>query len=124
MEAEGAAAAPAPPAPPPVSRNDLVLVAGFTGAAVASRVVDLRGPRREVALAGHSLPPLCAFRLVTGRRCPGCGMTRGFLYMFRGDILNALRANHLTPVAFVLAAREVARAASRLLRRVAAARAR
>lgn len=118
-------AADAPVAiPPPPSRQDLILVAGFAGAAVASRVVDLRGPRREVAVAGRRLPPLCAFRLVTGRRCPGCGMTRGFLYLFRGDVVNAVRANHLTPVAFVLAAREVSRAASRLLRRVAAARAR
>jgi hypothetical protein len=117
-------AAEPPIAIPPPSRNDLVLVVGFAGAAVASRVVDLRGPRREIALAGHRLPPLCAFRLVTGRRCPGCGMTRGFLYMFRGDLVNAIRANHLTPVAFVLAAREVARAASRIVRRVAAGRAR
>ena len=125
MAAEGPpAASPASPPPPPPSRQDLILVAGFTGAAVASRVVDLGGPRREIALAGHRLPPLCAFRLVTGRRCPGCGMTRGFLYMFRGDLLNAVRANPLPPVAFLLAAREVSRAASRVLRRVAAVRAR
>jgi hypothetical protein len=139
MAAEGTAAAlaaspsvpsapAAPPSTPPVaappSRHDRLLVAGFAGAALASRVVDLRGPRREVALAGFKLPPLCAFRLVTGRRCPGCGMTRGFLYMFRGDVRSAIRANHLTPVAFVLTAREVARAVSRMLRRVAAAPAR
>jgi hypothetical protein len=139
MAPEVAAAAPAvspsvrsaPAAPPratptaaPPSRHDRLLVAGFAGAAVASWVVDLRGPRREVALAGRKLPPLCAFRLVTGRRCPGCGMTRGFLYMFRGDLRSAVRANHLTPVAFVLTAREVARAVSRLLMRVAAAPAR
>jgi hypothetical protein len=43
-------------------------------------------------------------------------MTRGFLYMFRLEPLNAARANPASPVVFALAASSVADSARRLLR--------
>lgn len=88
---------------------------GFAALAAASRLVELRGPRDDVALGGRRLPPLCLFRLTTGHRCPSCGTTRAFLYMFRLEPLNAVRANVLSPLTFALTALTVSRAAVRLL---------
>lgn len=53
-------------------------------------------------LAGRELPPLCPIKKMTGHRCPGCGMSRGLVYMFRMRAMEAFRANKLSPIAFVL----------------------
>ena len=105
---------------PPLSRqrrDDLVRVLAFAAGAIVSRLVGATGPRGDITVRGRRLPPLCAFRLVTGHRCPGCGMTRGFLYMFRLEPLNALRANPMSPVVFAITAASVAESAQRLLPR-------
>ncbi len=90
-------------------------MAGFAAMAVASRILELRGPRDDIALGGRRLPPMCAFRIVTGHRCPGCGSTRAFLYMFRLEPLNAMRANVFSPITFALTTLTASRAAIRLL---------
>ena len=107
---------------PPRSRRyrpsrveDLLWVFGFAAGAVGSRVLELRGPRDDIALGGRRLPPMCAFRIVTGHRCPGCGTTRAFLYMFRLEPLNAVRANVFSPITFALTTLAASRAAIRLL---------
>ena len=41
--------------------------------------------------AGHGVP--CAFRLVTGLQCPGCGVTTMTLALLAGDFGAARRAN-------------------------------
>lgn len=46
--------------------------------------------------------PLCPFHVITGLNCPGCGMTRGFNALFRGDILGALHFNALIPFFAIL----------------------
>ena len=109
---------------PPLSRalrDDVFRVLAFAAGAVASRLLGATGPRGDVTVRGRRLPPLCAFRLVTGHRCPGCGMTRGFLYMFRLEPLNALRANPMSPVIFAITTASVAASAQRLLRATSAA---
>lgn len=46
--------------------------------------------------------PVCPLHALTGLNCPGCGLTRGFHALFRGDVLTALHFNALLPVfAFV-----------------------
>ena len=95
--------------------EDFLWVFGFVGLGVASRVFDLRGPRDDIALGGRRMPPLCMFRLVTGHRCPSCGTTRAFLYMFRLEPLNAMRANVFSPVTFALTTVAAWKAALRLL---------
>jgi Protein of unknown function (DUF2752) len=67
---------------------------------------------------------MCVFRLVTGHRCPSCGTTRAFLYMFRLEPLNAVRANVFSPVTFALTTLAVSRAAVRLLAAATAQRSR
>lgn len=81
-------------------RDELTWIAAFAAIAVAARVVRLDGPARSIVLHGHELPALCPIRALTGRPCPSCGMTRGFLYMMRRDVRNAGRANRLAPLAF------------------------
>ena len=91
------------------------MVLGFGGLALASRLVELRGPRDDIALGGRRLPPMCVWRLTTGHRCPSCGTTRAFLYIFRLEPLNAVRANVFSPITFALTTLTVLRAATRLL---------
>lgn len=38
----------------------------------------------------------CAFKSVFGIPCPGCGLTRGFRSLFKGDIVSAFSYNILT----------------------------
>ena len=113
-----------PPRTGPSLLEDVLWVAGFMSAVVASRMLELRGPRRDIALRGRRLPPLCAFRLLTGRRCPSCGTTRAFLYMLRLEPLNAVRANVFSPITFALATLAVTRAGVRLAARTTAQRSR
>ena len=40
-------------------------------------------------------PTVCPFALLTGTACPGCGMTRAFGYLARGDLASALRYHPL-----------------------------
>jgi hypothetical protein len=47
------------------------------------------------------LPVCCPFNLITGIPCPGCGMTRAFLALARGDLITAL---HYNPFSMLLAA--------------------
>jgi hypothetical protein len=43
-------------------------------------------------------PVLCPFRLLTGLPCPGCGLTRSWVYLVHGDIGRAVVANPFGPV--------------------------
>ncbi len=42
--------------------------------------------------------PVCPLFALTGCACPGCGLTRGFHALFRGDIITAIDFNALIPV--------------------------
>jgi hypothetical protein len=41
----------------------------------------------------ESGPVVCPFRLITGLPCPGCGLTRSWVFIAHGDLGAALRAN-------------------------------
>lgn len=42
-------------------------------------------------LTGYGIP--CVFRLVTGFKCPGCGLTHAYLELFKGNIHGAMEYN-------------------------------
>src|SRR5438128_2532453 len=48
------------------------------------------------------LPGLCLWRLITGRRCPGCSMGRAFIALGHGHLAPARQANALSPYVYAL----------------------
>lgn len=44
---------------------------------------------------------LCWFKRVTDRPCGGCGLTRGFVQLAHGHVVEAVRLNPLTPAVFL-----------------------
>ncbi len=43
-------------------------------------------------------PAICPFRMLTGRRCPLCGLTRASRALSRGDIRGMLESHPLAPL--------------------------
>lgn len=64
---------------------------------VAAFLLRVRTDQRVelAALAGLPLPELCQFRAVLGWDCPGCGLTRSFIYLASGDIEASLAVNRV-----------------------------
>jgi len=61
----------------------------------------------ELLIAGTSVrvPDLCQFKQIFGRNCPGCGMTRSFVYSARLQLADAWSIQPIgTLLAIVLAA--------------------
>lgn len=44
---------------------------------------------------------LCPFRATTGLPCPGCGLTRAFCAIVRGELERALHFNIISPIVFL-----------------------
>jgi Protein of unknown function (DUF2752) len=38
-----------------------------------------------IRLLGYPIPPLCTFKMLTGFDCPGCGLTRAFVFALHGQ---------------------------------------
>jgi hypothetical protein len=47
-------------------------------------------------------PVICPFRLVTGLPCPGCGLTRSWVYLVHGQWLDSVAANPFGAVLLAL----------------------
>ncbi|NGN95020.1 DUF2752 domain-containing protein [Nocardioides sp. KC13] len=43
-------------------------------------------------------PVICPFRALTGLPCPGCGLTRSWVYLMHGDVGSSLASNWFGPV--------------------------
>lgn len=55
-------------------------------------------PLDEIALGRD----LCLFKAITGKQCPGCGMTRAIASILRGDFQAALHYNFRVIIVFPL----------------------
>ncbi len=65
--------------------------------AVAALMLQVRG-HEQVFLAFFpelTLPPLCMSREWFGVSCPGCGLTRSFIYLAQGDWLASWQVHRL-----------------------------
>jgi hypothetical protein len=52
-------------------------------------------------IGGHrGLPVCCPFRLLTGHRCPLCGLTRSWDYLLRGKVGLSFREHPAGPILF------------------------
>ncbi len=95
-----------PVRPDPLSTSELVLLAGFLGVLAAS---VLLGPGEEgVRVLGVEIPSFCLFRQLTGLRCPGCGLTRSFVFLAHGQFLEALRMHPLGPILYLVVIQQAA----------------
>jgi apolipoprotein N-acyltransferase len=71
---------------PTTTRSPVAALAlASTGALVAARLLT--------PTAASSGPVVCPFRLATGLPCPGCGMTRAWVFLAHGDLGAAVSAN-------------------------------
>lgn len=94
----------------------------FDGTLLASLVVMVGlafalapGPER-VAILGWEIPEICIYRNVLGMSCPGCGMTRSWVYLAHGDVGTAFSMNVLGPILFLSAVVMIPVSALRLFR--------
>lgn len=61
----------------------------------------LLAPSTEaLSFFGVEVPVLCTFRRLTGVGCPGCGLTRSFVFLAHGQLQAALQMNLLGPPLF------------------------
>jgi hypothetical protein len=60
-----------------------------------------------VSLFGVDIPVVCGFRRLTGWPCPGCGLTRSFVFAAHGQIGAAFGAHLLGPLLFGVVASQV-----------------
>ncbi len=74
--------------------HHLVILFGAMAVFVVARCLQLQDAT-HVRLAGTSwvLPELCSVRRWLGVPCPGCGLTRSFVCLARGDLAAAWRFN-------------------------------
>jgi hypothetical protein len=73
-----------------------VAAAGVAGAAIGATAGLAIGPRLL------SFAPPCLFYRLTGLCCPGCGSTRAFCHLARGEPLAAIGSNPLLLVVLPL----------------------
>jgi Protein of unknown function (DUF2752) len=95
----------------PLRRRETTVIAAVVGvgALVTARVI---GPA-EV----EGGPVLCPFRLLTGLPCPGCGLTRSWVYLAHGQWQDAWAANPFGIVSMLAVAVLVIAVAVAALRR-------
>lgn len=60
-----------------------------------------------LTLFGVEIPVLCTFRNLTGLDCPGCGLTRSFVFLGHGQLGSAFQMNWLGPPLFAAVALQI-----------------
>jgi len=63
--------------------------------ALAAAFLIQPGVNENLRFLDVKLPPVCAFRISTGLDCPGCGLTRSWVYFAHGDWAGSLARHRL-----------------------------
>ena len=58
-----------------------------------SLVMRIQDNRETVSLLGVAVPETCTFKRVVGYGCPGCGLTRSFISLSHGRVIEAFYFN-------------------------------
>lgn len=73
---------------------------GTVAVLLAARCLEVRSGE-SVGLPGlASMPEICALKRNFCLKCPGCGLTRSFVYMAHGEVLAAWQTNWVGVCAF------------------------
>lgn len=80
-------------------RSEAFGVLPWVGVLLLARILE--PSPEQVVLFGWAVPPLCTFRLIFGRSCWGCGLTRSFSFLAHGDFAQAFALNPLGPPLFL-----------------------
>jgi hypothetical protein len=85
-----------------------VLLGLCTGVLVLAVVLSVRGGSQVVVpLLNLPLPELCMLKRYTGLTCPGCGLTRCFIALARGDLHAAWAFNPAGVFLFAIVAVQI-----------------
>ncbi|MEQ1501696.1 MAG: DUF2752 domain-containing protein [Myxococcota bacterium] len=85
--------------------------------AILAAAAILHPSSEAVSLFGIDVPVLCTWRRFTGYPCPGCGLTRSFVFLAHGQLRAAFGMNLFGPPAFVYVAAQVPWRLIRIARR-------
>jgi len=64
---------------------------------------EANGPG-EKWIRTHTGGGLCLWKRATGIECPGCGLSRGFVQIAHGKLIEAVKLNPFSPIIFLLLA--------------------
>ncbi len=98
---------------------DAVVIA--IAAAILGAAALMSPSPSTLTLFGYEVPVLCGFRRLTGIGCPGCGLTRSFVFLGHGQVLEAFRMNLLGPPLFLVVALQIPLRIYRIATRAGAA---
>ncbi len=65
------------------------------------------GAAAQVTFFGWDVPVMCTWRRILGIECPGCGLTRSFVFLAHGELVEGFRMNALGPPMFLLVASQL-----------------
>jgi len=100
---------------------DVAVLIGALAVVIVSALLDTTDD--WVTVFGWQMPEVCTLRKVFGLPCPGCGLTRSFVYMGHLDVLAAFRMNWLGPLFWGFVAAQVPLRSWKLLKALRYARA-
>lgn len=86
--------------PGPLQQGEILFTALLLGVLLASVLLD---PGSEgLTVAGFELPAVCLWRKLFGFGCPGCGLTRSFVFVGHGELVQAFRMHRLGPLLYAV----------------------
>ena len=80
-------------------RSDWMLL--LVSLAVIGASLVLSPSPEVVSLGGWPVPRLCLFSILFDRPCLGCGLTRSFVYLGHGDVIQGFALHRLGPVFYI-----------------------
>jgi len=74
---------------------EVVILAAAIFAIILSFFIESKGMKVFIPIGkAIEVPETCVFKIYTGIRCPACGLTRSFINISDGNIVNSLKFNY------------------------------
>lgn len=65
------------------------------GMLIAAFLINPHPHGEGLAFFDVKLPPMCGFQMGTGHPCPGCGLTRSWVFLAHGDLVTSFSKHRL-----------------------------